>query len=241
MTDRELMQMALDALEPATRPIEEEAIQALRDRLAQPDIEVKASVHIEEELRRLHEENKALRDRLAQPEPEPVIGTKTWFEDGKLVTQNLHTSDIYKDPQPKQEQEPVLWVENLTDPQPHAVTDLKYCSVADRDSGKDQTYIPLYAAPPNTGAAVKAERKACVKVCDEQAEYWKNTSILEFAYQVAADEREACAEICDGISEWYETRTDLNQTQKQVGQLAAEVCGVRIRERRKENERNKLD
>jgi hypothetical protein len=48
---------------------------------------------------------------------------------------------------------------------------------------------------------------------------------------VRQDEREACAEICDGISEWYETRTDLNQTQKQVGQLAAEVCGVRIRER----------
>jgi len=48
-----------------------------------------------------------------------------------------------------------------------------------------------------------------------------------------AAEREACAEICDGISEGYETRTDLNQTQKQVGQLAAEVCGVRIRERGK--------
>ena len=45
------------------------------------------------------------------------------------------------------------------------------------------------------------------------------------------DEREACALICDGISDYYETRTDLNQTQKQVGQLAAEVCGVRIRER----------
>jgi len=53
----------------------------------------------------------------------------------------------------------------------------------------------------------------------------------KFAELVRADEREACAEICDGISEWYETRTDLNQTQKQVGQLAAEVCGVRIRER----------
>ena len=52
-----------------------------------------------------------------------------------------------------------------------------------------------------------------------------------FAELVRAEEREACAEICDGISEWYETRTDLNQTQKQVGQLAAEVCGVRIRER----------
>ena len=56
-------------------------------------------------------------------------------------------------------------------------------------------------------------------------------SIERFAKLVAAAEREACAEICDGISEWYETRTDLNQTQKQVGQLAAEVCGVRIRER----------
>ena len=53
----------------------------------------------------------------------------------------------------------------------------------------------------------------------------------KFAELVRQDEREACAEICDGISEWYETRTDLNQTQKQVGQLAAEVCGVRIRER----------
>jgi len=46
---------------------------------------------------------------------------------------------------------------------------------------------------------------------------------------VRADEREACAEICDGISEDYKTRTDLNKTQQQVGQLAAEVCGVRIR------------
>ena len=52
-----------------------------------------------------------------------------------------------------------------------------------------------------------------------------------FAKLVAEHEREACALICDGISDYYETRTDLNQTQKQVGQLAAEVCGVRIRER----------
>ena len=63
------------------------------------------------------------------------------------------------------------------------------------------------------------EREACARECEVLAEL------------VRQDEREACAEICDGISEWYETRTDLNQTQKQVGQLAAEVCGVRIRER----------
>ena len=56
---------------------------------------------------------KALRDRLAQPEPEPVA-----------------------------------WVENLTDPQPHAVTDLKYCSVAQHESGEYLEYIPLYTAPP---------------------------------------------------------------------------------------------
>jgi hypothetical protein len=53
----------------------------------------------------------------------------------------------------------------------------------------------------------------------------------KFAALVRQDEKEACAEICDGISEWYETRTDLKQTQKQIGQLAAGVCGVRIRER----------
>ena len=58
------------------------------------------------------------------------------------------------------------------------------------------------------------------------------TPVFErFADLVAEQEREACAEICDWISEHYETRTDLNKTQKQVGQLAAEVCGVRIRER----------
>jgi hypothetical protein len=48
---------------------------------------------------------------------EPVVGTKTWFEDGKVVTQNLYHSDVYTTPQPKQEQrsdsehtgEPVAW------------------------------------------------------------------------------------------------------------------------------------
>lgn len=44
----------------------------------------------------------SLRQAIAEAEKqEPVIGTKTWFEDGKVVTQHLHPSDIYKDPQPK--------------------------------------------------------------------------------------------------------------------------------------------
>ena len=29
---------------------------------------------------------------------EPVVGTKTWFEDGKVVTQNLYYSDVYTTP-----------------------------------------------------------------------------------------------------------------------------------------------
>lgn len=40
----------------------------------------------------------ALRSALAAPQPEPVIGTKTWFEDGKLITMYLTASDIYKAP-----------------------------------------------------------------------------------------------------------------------------------------------
>jgi hypothetical protein len=34
---------------------------------------------------------------LRGPEQEPVVGTKTWFEDGKVVTKYLHPSDIYID------------------------------------------------------------------------------------------------------------------------------------------------
>jgi hypothetical protein len=38
----------------------------------------------------------ALRAALEQPEQDAVIGTKTWHEDGKVVTQNLYASDVYK-------------------------------------------------------------------------------------------------------------------------------------------------
>ena len=72
-----------------------------------------------------------------------------------------------------------------------------------------------------------------IKMYNECMNLADGLNVEKFAELVRADEREVCAEICDGISEYYETRTDLNQTQKQVGQLAAEVCGVRIRERGK--------
>jgi len=68
-----------------------------------------------------------------------------------------------------------------------------------------------------------------IKMYNESVNLADGLDVEKFAELVRADEREACAEICDGISEDYKTRTDLNKTQQQVGQLAAEVCGVRIR------------
>lgn len=47
--------------------------------------------------------------------------------------------------QPAQAAEPVAWLRNTTDPQPHAVTNLKYRSVADTDAGIE--YIPVYTTP----------------------------------------------------------------------------------------------
>ena len=46
-----------------------------------------------------------------------------------------------------EEQKPVAWVKNLTDPQPKAVTDLRYCSVAEVERGEYLKYIPLYTHP----------------------------------------------------------------------------------------------
>ena len=41
--------------------------------------------------------------------------------------------------------EPVAWLRNTTDPQPHAVTNLKYRSAEDARAGVE--YIPVFAAP----------------------------------------------------------------------------------------------
>ena len=53
-------------------------------------------------------------------------------------------------PAEQAEQEPVAWLENLTAPSVHAVTDLKYCSVAQHERGDHLKYVPVYAAPVRT-------------------------------------------------------------------------------------------
>ena len=68
MTDRELMQQALEALNRSDY---------LGWQLNIPII-------------------KALRERLAK-EDDPIVGTKTWFnEEGKIVQQELKRSEVYK-------------------------------------------------------------------------------------------------------------------------------------------------
>lgn len=64
--------------------------------------------------------------------------------------------------------EPVAWLRNTTDPQPHAVTNLKYRSAVDAEAGVE--YIPVFAAhqpvarepltpEQRTAAFIRAEKK----------------------------------------------------------------------------------
>lgn len=75
-------------------------------------------------------------------EQEPInkMPTKLF---GPNLEEILNAAGFYRQP----EQEPVAWVRDLTSPQPHCVTSLKYLSIADTDAGVK--YIPVYTAPPS--------------------------------------------------------------------------------------------
>ena len=88
------------------------------------------------------------------------MGTKTWFEDGKVVTQHLTAKDIYKEPEQEPvvccgdyatcmksctprgrwlaEQEPVAWM--------CCAFDGKVCEQSNHDECENP--IPLYTTPP---------------------------------------------------------------------------------------------
>ena len=105
MTDlRKAAEMALEALESYPLPFQASATSALRQALAQPENQQPTKIFgpgLEEVLNAAGFYKKRV-DETAKREHEPVVGTKTWFEDGKVVTQNLYASDIYTAP-PKQE------------------------------------------------------------------------------------------------------------------------------------------
>jgi hypothetical protein len=63
--------------------------------------------------------------------------------------------------------QPVAWIENLTDPRPDAVTDLKYCSVAQHDRGDHLKYVPLFMHPPATDVQELLEALQSLLECHE--------------------------------------------------------------------------
>jgi hypothetical protein len=181
-SDRELMQMALDAL----KKVNDTGFDTCR-------------------YKQFDKEVKALRDRLAQPEPEPAAQCsypKCQATNGCIGACST---------------KPVAWwdgKENVVFAH----------DTIDTPNWTDYWTKPLYADPTPCKTCEALARTVMM----DQTSHDTTSKSIETAVLA---EREACAEICDGISDYYETRTDLNQTQKQVGQLAAEVCGVRIRER----------
>ena len=70
-----------------------------------------------------------------------------------------------------------------------------------------------------------------IKMYNESVNLADGLDVEKFAELVRADEREACAKVCAEIMQFYKTNTTLNTEQNLIGYMAAEVCGVRIRER----------
>ena len=72
------------------------------------------------------------------------------LEDARVEGANQENS-LWKKHMAETEQtqpEPVAWIDNLGRPQPHCVTDLKYCSVLQHELKEHLSYIPLYVSPP---------------------------------------------------------------------------------------------
>jgi len=70
-----------------------------------------------------------------------------------------------------------------------------------------------------------------IKMYNESVNLADVLDVEKFAELVRADEREACAKVCAEIMQFYKTNTTLSTEQNLIGYMAAEVCGVRIRER----------
>ena len=150
MTDRDLMQMALDALEPATRPIEEAAIQALRDRLAQPEPEPVAYRYFREiyeiwagsegiPLPKTCTEGYLLQliEQMRDIAKEGLKYTRPLNEQ-PTCQENRHVADSVAPP----ETEPVAWVNEIQSAIPN------YKELAWEKDKQAIKSTPLYTAPP---------------------------------------------------------------------------------------------
>jgi len=93
---------------------------------------------------------------------EPVIGTKTWYEDGKVITQNLYPSDVYK----QEKQEPFAYL----DPGLGA-----FYWAREYPDGPPPGFEPVYLAGSNKRWVGLTDED--LSVCDEDgvtlARYWE--------------------------------------------------------------------
>ena len=77
--------------------------------------------------------------------------------------------------------EPAAYVDDLSRPQPHCVTSLKYCSVLQHQRGDHLRYIPVITteaarlyAEALAAQRVAQERERCAKLCDDlEAAIWR--------------------------------------------------------------------
>lgn len=79
--------------------------------------------------------------------------------------------------------EPVAWVDDLMNAQPHCVTDLKYCSAGQVERDEHLKYVPLYAAPADQSARIaelERQRDALLEACN---------GIVDFCYGPAEGKR----------------------------------------------------
>jgi hypothetical protein len=105
---------------------------------------------------------------------------EAWDELERNQAKKWNTTDMaYRPNGLSVEQEPVAWVRDLTSPQPHCVTSMKYLSIADTDAGVK--YIPVYAAPP---------KREWVGLTDEEIDYLED-AIDPAMYRVFARRIEA--------------------------------------------------
>lgn len=110
-----------------------------------------------------HEALRLGKEALAKQEQgEPVVGTKTWFEDGKVVTQNLYYSDVYTTPQPVTEshkRKPLI-TEAMLD---EFLED--YEMIGESEDGREACYAPN----ENDKALIKDAMFGLLQFADEAA------------------------------------------------------------------------
>lgn len=108
-----------------------------------------------------------------------------------IVAQDALASEASEQPRGEatlaQQQEPVAWVGSLKDPQPHCVTNLKYCSSAQWDTGYHLKYIPLYTSPQPSKPWVGLSND---EIYDMYNEPRSDAEMVEFARAIEAKLKE---------------------------------------------------